>query len=286
MTAPILVTGATGKVGRQVVSQLLDAGRPVRAAVRDPDRAALPAGVQVVQADLGNPDSIAAAADGVEAAFLLWPYLSVPVDAASTVVEAVAKRAQRLVALSSMGVHDERAKQADDNSEFHATIERLVERSATEWAFVRPGGFAGNTLGWAEQIRATGVVRQPFGELARPLIHEADIAAVAVAALTGDGHIGAKYAVSGPALVTQREQVAAIGAAIGRELRFDEIPAEQARPQLVEAGWPAAMADEALRVWSGMLAHPEPMTRTIEAVTGHPARTFAQWAVDHADDFR
>jgi uncharacterized protein YbjT (DUF2867 family) len=282
----ILVTGATGKVGRQVVTQLSNTGHRVRALVRDPDHANLPPGVELARGDLGAPDTVAKAANGTDATFLLWPYLGVPVDAAPAVIEAVTQRTRRVVVLSSMGVRDDLDKQADDNSEFHATIERLVRQSAREWAFVRPGGFTGNTLGWATEIRQTDGVRQPFAELARPLIHEADIAAVAVAALTEDGHANATYAVTGPALVTQREQLAAIGKAIGRELAYEEVPAEEAPALLIAAGWPPAMAHGALRTWAEMLANPEPITRTVEEVTGRPARTFAEWAVDHAADFR
>ncbi|WP_163506187.1 NAD(P)H-binding protein [Fodinicola acaciae] len=285
MTDRIVVTGATGKVGGQVVRQLVAAGREVRAVVRDSSKARL-AGAEVVRGDLGEPDTIAAAAEESEAAFLLWPYLGTPADTVPDVVAALAKRTARIVVLSSMGVVDGVDRQKDPNSEFHAALEREVRRSGAEWTFVRPGGFAGNTLGWASTIRAEGVVRAAYAQLARPLIHEADIAAVAVAALTGDGHAGATYAVTGPALVTQAEQMAAIGAAIGRELRFEELAPAEAQRQLRAAGWPTEMADSAMRTWSRMLARPEPVTTTVQDVLGRPALTYQQWAVDHADDFR
>jgi uncharacterized protein YbjT (DUF2867 family) len=280
----ILVTGATGNVGRQVVSQLLDTGSGVRALTRDPAAAGLPTGVEVVRGDLSVPNTLDACLDGVEAVFLVWPFFTA--EAAPAVLDAVRKQARRIVYLSSASVRDDLEQQTDPISDFHADIERMIEQSGLEWTFLRPSGFATNTLFWAPQIRAEGVVRAPFGAAARSLIHERDIAAVAVRALTGDGHGGAKYVLTGPHVVTQVEQVRIIGEAIGRSLRYEEISPKTARQQMLTEGWPPSFVDGALDVWAEMVTEPELVTSTVEEVTGAPARTFREWAIDHADDFR
>lgn len=128
-------------------------------------------------------------------------------------------------------------------------------------------------------------MRWPYGEAARSLIHERDIAAVAVRVLTEDGHGGEKYVLTGPEALTQVEQVRAIGEAIGRSLRFEEISPEAARKQMLAGGWPPSLADGALDYWAKLVMEPEPVTHVVEEVTGAPARTFGQWALDHADDF-
>lgn len=164
----ILVIGATGSVGRQVVSQLLDAGADVRALTRDPEAAGLPAGVEVVRGDLADPGGLDAILEGVDAVFLVWPFFSA--EGATAVVDAIARHAGRIVYLSAKVA-------ADDRESFWAVVERRIEESGLEWTFLRPTGFAKNTLGWADQIR-TGVVRAPYGQAARSLIDERDIAAV------------------------------------------------------------------------------------------------------------
>jgi len=279
---PILVIGATGNVGRQVVAELTDAGAGVRALARTP--APLPNGVEVTRGDLTDPASLEAAVAGVETVFLVWPLLTA--EAAPAALAAIGGHARRIVYLSSMSVRDDLAEQAETISGFHARLERLIEGSGLEWTFLRAGGFAANTLAWAPGIRAEGIVRWPYGAAARSLIHERDIAAVAARALTGDGHGGARYTLTGPQAITQVEQVRLIGEAIGRPLRFEELPPPEARRTLLDQGWPAAVADGALAAWAAMAHEPEPVTSTVEELTGTPARTFRQWALDHADDFR
>jgi uncharacterized protein YbjT (DUF2867 family) len=279
-----LVIGATGNVGRQVVEELTSAGTAVRALARTPESAGLPASAEVVRGDLTNPAGLDACLAGVDAVFLVWPFLTS--EAAPPVLEAIGRHARRVVYLSSMSVRDDLDVQAEAISGFHAEMERLIDRSGLEWTFLRAGGFASNTLEWAPGIRAEGVVRWPYAAAARSLIHERDIAAVAARALTGDGHRGARYALTGPEAVTQAEQVRLIGEAIGRPLRFEEISREEAHGLLVAKGWPAALADGALAAWAALTHEPEPVTSAVEEITGTPARTFAEWALDHAGDFR
>ncbi|MFJ2740317.1 NAD(P)H-binding protein [Streptomyces sp. NPDC087440] len=290
MTQPtILVTGATGKVGGALVAQLHAAGVPVRALVRGntPD---FPEGVQAVRGDLGDPASLGTALEGVDAVFLVWPFLSA--EGASDVIDAIGKHARRVVYLSSAGVGDgnggrDGAEEPDEAiTLFHTELERLVEASGLEWTALRPTGFAGNTLGWAEEVRTTGAVRAPLAALARPLIHEADMAAVAVQALTTDALLGARPLITGPELVTQERQVELIGEAIGRPVRFEEITLSEAAAEMKAAGYPAELVEAIVPAQAKMLADPEPVNDEVERITGTPARSFREWARDHAADFR
>ncbi|QDQ14544.1 SDR family oxidoreductase [Streptomyces spectabilis] len=283
MTQPrILVTGATGRVGGAVVAQLHAAGVPVRALVRG--EADFPEGVQAVRGDLGDPASLDAALEGVDAVFLVWPFLSA--EGASDVIDVIGKHARRVVYLSSAGVGGQGEKPGEAITMFHTELERLVEASGLQWTALRPTGFASNTLGWAEEVRAAGTVRAPLAKLARPLIHEADMAAVAVQALTSDALLGARPLITGPELITQERQAALIGEAIGRPVRFEEVALEEAVEQMKAAGYPAELVEAVLPAQAEMLENPEPVNDEVERITGTPARSFHQWAADHAADFR
>ncbi|MFC7219645.1 NAD(P)H-binding protein [Streptomyces polyrhachis] len=282
MTQPrILVTGATGKVGGAVVARLHAANVPVRALVRR--EADFPEGVQAVRGDLGDPASLDAALEGVDSVFLVWPFLSA--QGASDVVDVIGKHARRVVYLSSAGVGDGKEEPGEAITMFHTELERLIEASGLEWTALRPTGFAGNTLGWAQEVRTTGTVRAPLARLARPLIHEADMAAVAVQALTTDTLLGARPLITGPELVTQERQVALIGEAIGRPVRFEEISLDEAAEQMRAAGYPAELVAAIVPAQAEMLGNPEPVNDEVERITGIPARSFREWTVDHAADF-
>jgi uncharacterized protein YbjT (DUF2867 family) len=252
----------------------------------------------MVRGDLSDPDTLNACLVGVEAVFLMWPFPTA--KAAPAVLDAISKHAHRIVYLSSMSIRDDLERQSDPISAFHADIEHLIEQSGLEWTMLRPSGFATNSLVWTRQIHADGVVRWPYGAAARSLIHERDIAAVAARALTEDGHGGAKYVLTGPQALTQVEQVHIIGEVISRPLRYDEIAPKAARQQLLTS-WglpslvarllpanalPRRMADGALDTWAKMVTEPEQVSSMVEEVTGVSARTFREWAIDHASDFR
>jgi uncharacterized protein YbjT (DUF2867 family) len=243
----------------------------VRALARDPGSARFHRGVDAVSGDLTNPRSLAEHLDDVEAVFLVWPFFSS--DGVDEVVDMLARYAPRIVYLSA-----EAASKRPDS--FWAAIERTIERATTEWTFLRPTGFAANTLMWAEQIRESGVVRWPYGQAARSLIHERDIADVTIHTLTEDGHAGARYVLTGPESLTQVEQAHAIGEAIGRPVSWDELSRQDAEDQI--AGLPAT----ALDTWASFVETPEIVTSTVEELTGKPARRFDEWARDHMKDFR
>lgn len=288
MIRTVLVTGATGRVGGQVAAQLGATDAHVRALVRDPEAAAarLDPGVEIVQGDLAEPSTSAAVLDDVDAAFLVFP--SVAADAAAReLVATLARYVPRIVYLSAHGVPDPPDERAEPDGTImgsHAFLEGLIAAAADEYTFLRASGFAANTLGWAEQLRHSDVLRWFLPDAARALIHEADLAAVAVLALTEDGHERTTYHVTGPQQLTQAEQLGAIGAAVGRPLRFVEISREEARAELFPDA-PEAVVASIINAHARMVAHPEPVTDTVERLTDRPALTFAQWARDHAADF-
>ena len=279
----ILVTGA-GNVGRHVVSQLHEAGAPVRVLTRHPELADVPKAVDVVGGDLSRAsESLGPFLDGVAAVFLIWPQPTA--DDPLAAVEIITQRVERVVYLSSSTVRDDLEHQAHPMTAIHADIEGAIERSGVDWTFLRVGKIATNTLGWAPQI-AEGVVRLPFPGAGRSPIVESDIGAVAVRTLLDDGHVGEKHVLSGPEPLTEGDLVHTIGEAIGRSIRVEEIPPEVARAQLLQDGASPEVADAALALWEGLVTEPEPVTPTVEEITGSLGRTFREWAVEHVSAFR
>jgi uncharacterized protein YbjT (DUF2867 family) len=282
----VLITGATGNVGPYAAAHLLAAGARVRALVLpgDPMVSRLPADVELVEGDLSAPDSLDAALDGVKGVFWMWPFFTLSTETAPAVLERIEKQASRIVLVSSIGVHLG-IERSDNNC--HAYLEELLETTTLDWTFLRTTGFMANALGFAPQIRGGGeVVRFPYGAAARTSVHESDLAAVGARSLTSDGHAGAKYLVTGPEIQTQQEQVQLIGKALGRDLRWQDVEAQEAREQMVRSGWPPAYADGALDYFADLTGEPELRSDTVAEITGRPALTFESWALEHADAFR
>lgn len=136
---------------------------------------------------------------------------------------------------------------------------------------------------WAPQVRAGDVVRWPHLAAPTAPIHERDIAAVAVRALCEDGHVGAEYVLTGPESLSQREQLATIGRAIGRSLQIEDISPDEARRELQ---MPPVVVNMLLDAWAAALGQPAFVTSTVAEITGKPARTFLEWATDNAVAFR
>ncbi len=278
-TGKILVTGATGQVGRCVVEQLLAEGASIRVSGRDPRR--LPAGVEAVYADLTRPETLPAALDGVDKVFLY----TVP-DGIGGVVDAAREAGvSQIVLLSSQTTVDAIPERAPI-VEMHRVVEETIAGSGIPYTFLRPENFAGNILmwGWPEMIRADGVLHFPFPESHSDAIHEADIAAVAVKALTEPGHDGRSYFLTGPESITQREQLEIIGEAIGKPVRYHELTEAEARAVLSRTV-PEWVMDAVVGYWVHSDGVPSPLTGEVERITGAPARSFKQWAADHVADF-
>lgn len=278
----ILITGATGNVGRELTEQLPAADLRLLSRTSPVGDSPTPAADQPAAGepepavgDLAQASTLTAALDGVEVVFLVWPFLTA--DAAPAVLAEIGAR--RVVYLSSSGLsegHD------DPINRMHAEVERLVEKSAASWTILRSNTIASNARGWAGQIRSTGVVRGPDIP-ATAVVHERDLASVAARVLTEDGFAGQRLVLTGPDVLSRADQVAALADALGRELRFEAVPAEESRAQMLADGRPTALVEALLanvgRPASGLV------TATIEDVTGSPARTFTSWAREHAAEF-
>ncbi|MFF0966581.1 NAD(P)H-binding protein [Streptomyces sp. NPDC003703] len=274
----IVVTGATGNVGRALVERLAAAGRPVRALTRDPQRAGLPEGAEVVRF---RPDDPAALFAGADKLFL---YVQAAGDRTAAFLAAAREAGVRHVVLLSSAIITEGADETHPIHVMHATAEREIRASGLEWTFLRPGAFATNAFQWAGQIRAGDEVRGVFADGMTAPIHEDDIAAVAERVLLDGGHEGAAHRLSGPAAISNAGQVAAIGRALGRTLTYTEVPPEQAGPELFPHV-PPHMLQSLLATFRDTVGATPETTTTVEDITGTPARPFATWAEDHRKDF-
>jgi uncharacterized protein YbjT (DUF2867 family) len=281
--APVLVTGATGRVGRAVVDVLIDAGVPVRALTRRPEAAALPASVEVVTGDLTVPESLDAALQGAGAVFLVW---TVPAATAAAVVERLATYTRRVVFLSSPHQTPHPFfQQPNPMAVLHADVERLIAAAGLESTIIRPGMFASNALfWWAPAIRAGDAVRWPYGAAQTAPIDDRDVAAVAAATLYQDGHAGGDYVLTGPESLSQAAQVDIIGEVLGRRITFQELSPEEFRSE-TEGSWPRPVVDMLLAAWGATMGEPALVTSTVSGILGSAPRSFRRWAADHATAF-
>ncbi|MEE1820945.1 NAD(P)H-binding protein [Streptomyces sp. BE20] len=283
-TPPVLVTGATGRIGRVVIDQLLDAGVPVRALTRRPEAAAtLPAKVEVFTGDLTAPGTLDPALNGAGAVFLVW---TAPPRTTEAVVERLAAHVRRVVFLSSPHrTPHPLFQQPNPIAAMHADIERLIAATGLESTVIRPGMLASNAPAWwATAIRAGGVVRWPYGAAESAPVDDRDVAAVAARTLHRDGHVGGDYVLTGPESLTQAAQVGLIGDALGRKIDFEEITPDEFR-SLWKGTAPGPVVDMLLAAWSAAVGQPAYVTTAVADILGTPPRTFRQWAADHATAF-
>jgi uncharacterized protein YbjT (DUF2867 family) len=273
----ILVTGATGNVGSEVVSALRDAREPVRAFVRGASISA-PAGVEVVPGDLDRPETLPTALTDVDAVFLLPGFRDMPGVLAQILKAGVA----RVVLLSGGSAGNNDANNAI--SRYMARSETAVKESGLPWTFLRPAAFMSNTLRWAPELRNGDVVREPFANIRVANIDPYDIAAVAVEALLTPAHEGNIYYLSGPESLLPADRLAILGAVLGRTLTLRALSPDEARAELT-ATMPAEYVDAFFRFYIDGTLDESAVRPTVEEITGRPPRTFRQWATTHADAF-
>src|SRR3954454_10998683 len=226
--SPVLVTGATGRIGRLVIDELLASDVPVRALTRRPADAALPSAVDVVEGDFTVPDSLDVALRDISAVFLVWtlPYASAP-----AAVERIGQHAQRVVFLSAPHrTPHPFFQQPNPMAKLHADIEQLIADTGLPSTVIRPGMFATNALHWwAPTIRSGHAIRWPYGAAETAPVDDRDVAAVAARVLSDEGHAGGDYVLTGPESLSQADQLRIIGTAIGREITFEEVSPEEFR---------------------------------------------------------
>ncbi|WP_409235596.1 SDR family oxidoreductase [Streptomyces sp. PA5.6] len=278
----IVVTGATGNVGRPLTQALTEAGEQVTAVSRH--AAAMPHGVRHMVADLSEPADLAPALDGAKALFLLLSGDLHALDArpADLIDLAVDSGVRRVVLLSSQGVA---TRPLGPTRVAMRGLENALRRSGLDWAVLRPGGFASNALAWAESIRTQGMAAAPFGDVGVPVVDPADIAEVAAACLLGDRHTGEIYELTGPEVITPRQQAAALATALGSPVRFHELTRDEAKAAMTRAV-PPELADDTLDI----IAAPTPaelrISPDVERVTGRAPRSFDSWVARNIAAFR
>ncbi|WP_084962765.1 NAD(P)H-binding protein [Thermoactinospora rubra] len=276
-TESILVTGATGNVGGEVVRALLRAGAPVKALVRAPRD--LLDGVEQVVGDLNRPETLGAALEGVRGVFLLPGYDDMP----GQLEQMRRAGVTRVVLLSGLSTV---AKDTDNAvSAYMIRSETAVRESGLEWTFLRPSAFMSNTLRWLPQLRDGDVVRDAFGGVPVANVDPYDIAAVAAEALLRPGHSGRIYPLSGPEALLPAERLAVLGRVLGRDLRFVALSDEEARAQMTADGVPPQYIEAFFGFYSAGTLDESRVYTTVEDVTGRPPRTFEEWARAHASEF-
>ncbi|WP_406813577.1 NAD(P)H-binding protein [Mycobacterium sp. M23085] len=270
----IVVTGATGNVGRPLVTELLGAGAHVRAITRQPRTAGFPPGVEIF-------DSTAAALPGASAVFLNSRALGGQLEE----VVAQCRRAgvTKLVALSAINADDDVTRQP---SRFRGDRNREVERLAVDgglsWVSLRPTVFATNFAGmWAAQIRAGNVVAGPYAAASTAPIVEADISSVAARALLTDELVGQRIPLTGPQAFTNSELVEVIAGALGRPLQYREIPADAVRQRFVDLGFGPGFADAYIAMLAQTLDAPALVTDDVQKILGRPPISFAHWVFEN-----
>ena len=282
--APVLVTGATSRVGRMVVDNLIHAGVPVRALTRPSAReVSLPEAVEIFTGDLTVPESLEPALQGVDAVFLIW---TAPPATAQAVVKRMAVHARRFVFLSAPHrTPHPFFQQPNPLAILFAEIERLIATSGIDSTIIRPGMFASNALfWWAPAIRAGDAVRWPYAAAETAPVDDGDVAAVAARALCDDGFSGGDYVLTGPEGLSQARQVGIIGDVLGRPIEFVELSPDEFRRE-TEGTWPRPAVDMLLAAWGATIGTPAYVTTTVSDLLGSPARTFGQWVADNASAF-
>jgi uncharacterized protein YbjT (DUF2867 family) len=281
----LLVTGATGNIGRELARELAATGASFRVLVRDPARAAgLPAGAERVSGDLGDPATLALALAGADKLFLLTPGLGTD-HVRNAVATARTAGVRHIVHLSSLNVLGDPMPAM---GRWHHEREQIIRSSGIPATFLRPGGFMTNALDWLPTIREGGYALDPVGPGRYAPIDPADIAAVAALALTEDGHQGREYVLTGDEALTVTEQIQILSAATGLDIKIREpaTPEEAVRARFPD-GAPPALADAIIEGFTLMRADTTGLrTDTVHRLLGRKPGTFAAWCARNADMFR
>jgi uncharacterized protein YbjT (DUF2867 family) len=277
----ILVTGATGHIGKELVPQLLEADQPVRVLVRDERKVAyLPSCVERAIGDWDKPETLRTALHGVDEIFLL----TFETRQDENMLEA-AKQAgvKHIVKLSTL----EASQHVIQVGKWHFEREELIRKSGLEWTFLRPGMFMSNTIDWwADSIKQQGAVFFPGGKGQVAPVDPRDVAAIAAAALTQPGHNGQIYELTGPELLNMGEMVQVIGKVIGKPLKYTSIPALAAKMWMLQSGMDKALVNALMEMMASLRKNEGAIvTDTVEKVLGRPPRSFEAWCQERVAAF-
>ncbi|WP_189858347.1 NAD(P)H-binding protein [Streptomyces poonensis] len=280
----IVVTGATGNIGRTLVPRLVEAGEEVVAVSRRPQPAGLPGGVRHAQADPGDSATMRPVLEGAHALFLLLGgELNSRGESPDALLEAAVDGGVERVVLLSSQINSTRSEALS-----HTRLreyEAAVRASGAESVILRPGNFASNAFAWAESVRVQRAVFAPFGDVALPVVDPADIAEVAAAALREDGHAGRTYELTGPEVISPRQQAAVISGALGEDVTFVELTREDAHAHMARF-MPEEVIDGTLDVLGAPLPAEQAISPDVERVLHRPARPFGEWVARNLPAFR
>ena len=288
MTDTILVMGATGNVGSQVVKQLADTGANVRAAVRSPRKAESLKSerVSLTEFDTDKPETVEAAFQGVDKVFLLTPLVPNMVELSANLVAAAKKAGvKHIIKSSGMGAEVEPGITL---TRWHREAEKAIEASGIAFTFVRPNGFMQNYANFnGATIKTQNTFYLPVGDGKVSYIDTRDIAAVAVAALTQDGHEGKAYEVTGLEAISNQEIAEIISQVVGRKINYVDVPEDAARSEMKQSGMPDVLIDMTMELYELYKAgYASEVTPTVEQVTAKKPISFAQFANDYAEAFK
>ena len=280
----ILVIGSTGNIGGEVARQLIAAGQKPRLLVRSPEKAkAFEGKAEIVKGDLADEKSVAEALKGVDKMFLVATGLNGPELEQKAIAAAKQAGVKHVVKLSVLGAEHEGITLA----KWHRATEKKLEASGLAWTLLRPGNFMSNAFMWADSIKKQGAIYAPLAQGKMAPIDPVDIAAVAVKALTTPGHENKAYALTGPKSLTMAEQAAIVGKAIGKEVKFVDVPPQAAQDGMLKMGMPAGYVDALLELYAMIKSGAVDMTADgVEKVTGRKPATFESWASKNAAAFK
>ena len=278
----ILVTGANGHIGRELVPQLLEAGECVRVLVRDSNKVAhLDERVERAVGDLNQPESLAAAMQGVDRIFLVTFETQQDVN---VIEKAKQAGVSRIVKLSSLEATDHEIQ----IGKWHFEREELIRASGLDCTFLRPGMFMGNLAEWwGDSIKQQGAVYFPGGKGKVAAVDPRDVAAVAARVLTQSGHNGQSYELTGSELLSMGEMVQVIAKALGKPLSYKDIPPFAAKMFMLKNGMDKKLVNALMEMMAYLRKNKGAVvTDTVEQILGRPPRSFEAWCNEHVDLFR
>ncbi len=278
----IVVTGATGNIGRPLTRALAEAGQEVTAVSRH--TATVPVGVRHVVADLAQPASLTPVLTGAKALFLLLSGdLHAPDSNPADIIRAADTAGiRRVVLLSSQGVS---TRPFGPTRVAMRALEDVLRDSTLEWTILRPGGFASNALWWSESVRTQRVVAAPFGDVGVPIIDPMDIAEVAAGLPPDRRTHGQHLRVDRPGGNHPRAQTDAIATALGTPVHFHDLTRAEAKSAMSQA-MPPELAEDTLTILGAPTPAELQISPDVERVLGRAPRTFADWAERNVAAFR